>query len=71
MRLFRSRRHSEPPSALAPSSGGGIEYQTVKAMPAVVLEEATPREMKRSKCRLGDISTLLLGSESMFPPSPL
>ena len=71
MRLFRSRRHSEPPSALAPSSGGGIEYQTVKAMPAVVLEEATPREMKRSKCRLCDISTLLFGSESMFPTSPL
>ena len=71
MRLFRSRRHSEPPSALAPSSREGIEYQTVKAMPAVVLEEATPREMKRSKCRLGDIGTPLVGSASMFPPSPL
>jgi len=71
MRLFRSRRHSEPPSAHAPPSGGGVEYQTVKAMPAVVLEEATPREMKRSKCRCGDMSTLLFVSDSMFPPSPL
>jgi hypothetical protein len=66
MRLFRSRRHSEPPSALAPNSREGIEYQTVKAMPAVVLEEATPREMKRSKCRCGDRNIFLFSSESMF-----
>jgi hypothetical protein len=51
MRLFRSRRHSEPPPALGPNAREGAEYQTVKAMPAVVLEDASPKEMKRSKYR--------------------
>nr|CAD7256708.1 unnamed protein product [Timema shepardi] len=57
MRLFRSRRHSEPPpnpQASTPSptlrrgtAGVCAEYQTVKAVPALVLEDANPREVKK------------------------
>ncbi|XP_066995327.2 uncharacterized protein [Anabrus simplex] len=61
MRLFRGRRHSDPPPSLTdvapdlqtPSARdlaaprGSAEYQTVKAVPALVLEEASPKEMKK------------------------
>ncbi|XP_069682495.1 uncharacterized protein [Periplaneta americana] len=50
MRLFRSRRHSEPPAAPGPLESNAkdcVEYQTVKAVPAVVLEEASSKEMKK------------------------
>ncbi|XP_033606764.1 uncharacterized protein LOC111862957 isoform X2 [Cryptotermes secundus] len=83
MRLFRSRRHSEPPSALGPSPREGAEYQTVKAMPAVVLEEASPREMKRmlstwgrrmgrklESLRRGDSRESLNVTPSTPPPPP-
>ncbi|XP_047118557.1 proline-rich protein 36-like [Schistocerca piceifrons] len=59
MRLFRGRRSSETPSPQPqpPPAGGqqngadspppGTDFQTVKAVPALVLEEAGPREVKK------------------------
>ncbi|XP_054278788.1 uncharacterized protein LOC128997209 [Macrosteles quadrilineatus] len=54
MRLFRSRRLSEvsePPQDLLPEtpqdSPKDLRYQTVTAVPAVILEDDPPKEMKR------------------------
>uniref|UniRef100_A0A1B6G3M2 PDZ domain-containing protein n=1 Tax=Cuerna arida TaxID=1464854 RepID=A0A1B6G3M2_9HEMI len=53
MRLFRSRRLSEvsepPPESLLPPTDPPTDfhYQTVTAVPAVILEDDPPKEMKR------------------------
>ncbi|XP_063225167.1 uncharacterized protein LOC134532567 [Bacillus rossius redtenbacheri] len=47
MRLFRSRRHSEPPPPPPAPARPAPAYQTVKALPAVVLEDTSPREVKK------------------------
>lgn len=44
MRLFRSRRHSDPPPC--PTSNSGVEFQTVKAVPALVLDETSKKRSK-------------------------
>nr|CAD7392820.1 unnamed protein product [Timema cristinae] len=88
MRLFRSRRHSEPPpnpQASTPpptlrrgTAGVCTEYQTVKAVPALVLEDANPREVKKRpkpghfrRGRGNDVvchrPLLLPGSSPLFP----
>lgn len=46
MRLFRSRRPREQPS-LNPADMG-LEFQTVKAVPALVFDDS-PKEKKKSK----------------------